>query len=251
MKNLLGVLFSLLIFSSATATAGTSVNAEIKDYIKTFKTGSHLQQERACQTLEWAGLSDTRIFDLVEKNLLAGYQNATSKAAINEMSWLVKALGFSGQEKYRNTIDEVAASGSHKKLRKYAVGSSKSLAKYTKWNAIISNRKQDNSKKSLGVNRLANMLRSDELELNHLATRRLANEGTNDSYLLDILMKTTQKRMVEEDSSREFTKAVADMLKVLAMTREDKYLAVVEEASTTAYNKKVKKYATKFLRKYR
>jgi hypothetical protein len=251
MKKLSGLLLALLLLNSAAALAASSTDNTINDYIKIFSEGSYTAQEKACQRLEWAGLSDTRIFDLVEKNLLAGYQSADSRSTVNEMAWLTKALAFSGQEKYRKTIAEVAANGGHKKLRKYAAESDAMLTSYARWNPIINDKKQYDAKQSVEANHFANMLRSDELELNLLATKRIYNEGLNDTYLLEILKQATEKRLPEDNSSKEFIDTVAWMLKTLATTRDEKYLAVVEAASTGAGNKKVQKYASKYLKKFR
>jgi hypothetical protein len=251
MKKLLGLLLALLLFNCTVTFADATAEKEIKEYITIFSEGSYTAQEKACQRLEWAGLTDTRIFDLVEKNLLAGYQSADSRSTVNEMAWLVKALAFSGQEKYRNTIAEVAANGGHKKLRKYAAQSNDMLTSYTRWNPIINDKKQYDPKQSAEANKFANMLRSDELELNLLATKRIYNEGLNDSYLLDTLKQATEKRLPEENNSKEYVDTVAWMLKTLATTRDEKYLAVVEYASTNASNRKVQKYASKYFSKFR
>jgi hypothetical protein len=252
MKKLSGFLLALLLLHcTAAAAAGLGSESEFNDYIKTFTDGSYTAQEKACQRLEWAGLSDPRIFDLVEKNLLAGYQTADSRSSVNEMAWLTKALAFSGQEKYRNTIAEVAANGGHKKLRNYAAESDAMLTNYARWNPIINDKKQYDAKQSVEANRFANMLRSDELALNLLATKRIYHEGLNDAYLLEALKQATEKRLPEENGSKEFVDTVAWMVKTLATTRDEKYLAVVEAASTSAGNKKVQKYASKYLKKFR
>ncbi|MEN8169883.1 MAG: hypothetical protein ABFS08_06635 [Pseudomonadota bacterium] len=249
MRKLVGLLFTLLIISSTSAFAGSK--AAINEYIAIFKSGSYTEQQKACKRLQWAGISDTRIFDLVEANLLAGYKSANSKAAINEMAWLSKALGFSGKEKYRATIEAVAADSGHKKLRKHGKKSIQILNDYIKWQPIISSKKNYNKGKSAEINRYANMLKSSELGLNLYAAKRVYNRHIDDKYLLNILKKSTENRLADGGSSKDYIQTTAYMLKALAVTREAKYLAVVEDAAANASNRKVRKYAVKYLKQYR
>ncbi len=249
MRKLL-VLLTALFTLFAASGAALAKDYSTSEYIKIFKSGSADEQSRAAKSLEWAGISDPRIFDLMEKNLLAGYKTADSRSTVGHMSWLTKGLSFSGQEKYRATIEEVAANGGHKKLRKYASTSLEMLPKYKRWNAILSGSKGNKKGKSKEINKLVRMLRSDEHELNYAAAHEIYEKGMNDAYLLDTLKQATERRIAEDASSREYVDAAAWMLRALGATRQEKHLAVLENAAENAKHKKVRKYAKKYLKQY-
>jgi hypothetical protein len=57
----------------------------------------------------------------VEQELLKGYQaSGGDRGAVDAMAWLCKALGASGNGKYRGTLQTVAQKAPHRKLQKYA-----------------------------------------------------------------------------------------------------------------------------------
>ncbi|MEJ2200471.1 MAG: FlgO family outer membrane protein [Desulfuromonadaceae bacterium] len=67
------------------------------------------------------GVKDVVILDVVEEELLQGYlPSGSDRAYVDAMSWLCKALGSSGNSKYRGTLQTVAEKAPHGKLRKYA-----------------------------------------------------------------------------------------------------------------------------------
>jgi TolB-like protein len=67
------------------------------------------------------GVKDEAVLDVVEAELLKGYMpSGSDRAAVDAMSWLCKALGASGNGKYKRTLQTVAKKAPHSKLQKYA-----------------------------------------------------------------------------------------------------------------------------------
>lgn len=67
------------------------------------------------------GIKDTAVLDVVEAELLSGYiASGSDRNAVDAMSWLCKALGSSGNGKYKGTLQSVAKKAPHSKLQKYA-----------------------------------------------------------------------------------------------------------------------------------
>jgi hypothetical protein len=84
--------------------------------------GNSKEQKEAAQLMVKAKLRDTVVLDAVERVLLKGYQTTTNDRddRIDTLSWLCKALGESGQSKYKATLSKVASEAPHQKLKGYA-----------------------------------------------------------------------------------------------------------------------------------
>jgi TolB-like protein len=91
------------------------LSAEQSKYIRMLEAGER-EQKDAAKRLVKAKYRDTTVLDVVEKVLLRKYQTADD----DTMSWLCKALGASGQGKYKATLSKVANSASSRKLKRYA-----------------------------------------------------------------------------------------------------------------------------------
>lgn len=243
---------ALVVLGVLSMAAGAAMNREddIQKYSEIFLEKPRVQQQQAAESLEWAGLSDPRVFDIVEKNLLDTYQSGDNKDNANYMAWLCKALAFSGQEKYRPTLEKIAKGTTQRNLRKYAEWSLATLATYTRWNPIISDAAGANPQKSAELNRFANMLRSSEMDLQSLAAQRVIEQRIDDEWLLDLVQQTVQPKLARDWSEINEVKAVAYMLKALASSGKSQYRATVEQAAVSAGSKKVRKYAEGYLKQY-
>jgi hypothetical protein len=246
MKRLLQLGLLLVSLNTISAFAG-SEQQEIDQYIKAFRNGTWAQQIDICEELQWSGISDTRLFDVIESNLLKLLPTATSdKKAIDIVAWYAKALGMSGNDKYLKTLQKVA-SAEHKKLKKHGNESIDLVPQYKKWNPIISNSKKFNPGKSLRVNRFSNMLKSDEWQLKLIAAKRMNNEKITDSYLLETLHGEIKKNY----------KSVSDanldnlewMIKILAGLGAPKYQDTLQDIAANAPNDHLRSYTSKILKK--
>lgn len=237
-------------FLAVQEVSAQSQAAEINNYKKVFAGSSVVDQQSVCRQLEWAGISDTSLFDLIEKKLLSNYTDP-SKERRNYNGWLTKALGYSGQEKYRATLQKVAAEAGHKSVKKHANNALKDLENYKQWNPIISSRVNYNANVSGKHNRYANMIRSGDYQLQTLAAKRISWESLyNDSFLLAELDKAVKASYMKDDSSKAFTGALANMTKVLAASGQEKYRPTIVAVSEKAANARLRKNAAKYLKKY-
>ncbi|MDY0268421.1 FlgO family outer membrane protein [Trichloromonas sp.] len=90
-------------------------------YIKMLRSGNLRSKTDAGKLIVREGVKDTAVLDVVEQELLKGYlASGNDRAAVEAMSWLCKALGASGNGKYRGTLQAVAQKAPHRKLQKYA-----------------------------------------------------------------------------------------------------------------------------------
>lgn len=99
-----------------------TLTSEQAKYLRMLESNDSKQQKNAAQLMVRAKYKDTVVLDVVEKVLLNGYKAAGTDRndQVDTLSWLCKALGASGQSKYRPTLTIVAQNAPHRKLKGYA-----------------------------------------------------------------------------------------------------------------------------------
>jgi hypothetical protein len=248
MKNLF---CSPKIVIALLAIFGGSAHAEITSNIdmllNTFVSGSQDQQIETCRDLEIAGISDKRLFDQVEKNLLASYKRTTRDDA-EYAAWLTKCLAFSGDESYRKTIEEVALNGGHRGTKRHGLASQQMLSDYRRWNPELA-AQPDDTAHDLATNRIVKAFRVNDLDLQMAASKWAFERTIDDEAALDVIGSTAQP-LTKKILSKERVQAVAYMLKALARTGNPRYRSLIEETASTGSEQKLRKYAASYLKSY-
>jgi hypothetical protein len=243
MRRIVAALFSTcLMFSSAWAA---TVDQDVKRYLDLLavdKNGAGLEP------LAWEGLSDPRLFDQIEERLLAvSVGKPKGKTEVEKFAHYVRALGFSGQPKYIQTLQMLT---SHSYYDGYAERALVDQPLYQRWNPTISNRASFNPRLSDDVNRFMNMLASDDLLLNRLASKRIY-EGTRDSALYDALEKKIRANYMR-DLSGDLEDSIAWMVKALGSSKTEKYKPLLIEVALKSPMNAVVRHAKRSLeRDYR
>jgi len=98
-----------------------AVNRAGNRYISLLRSKSLRSKTDAGKLIVRNSVTDTATLDVVEEELLKGYMaSGSDRNYVDAMAWLCKALGASGNAKYRETLGKVAEKAPHSKLRKYA-----------------------------------------------------------------------------------------------------------------------------------
>jgi len=107
----------------------SQLTSEQAKYLRMIESNNSKEQKDAAQLLVKAKFRDTVVLDAVERVLLRGYLTDGNDRdnRIDTLSWLCKALGSSGQSKYKATLSKVASEAPHRKLKGYAESSLKQL----------------------------------------------------------------------------------------------------------------------------
>ncbi len=221
------------------------------NYIEAFSSGSIIEKQKTIESLAWAGLSDPKIFDLIEKDLLDNYATADDGNMVRALNWAARGLAFSGNEKYNATLAKVAEGAKHKKLRKHAQNSLAELREYSVWNPLINPSNASGSDYPNDAERYKIMLQSGNFEVIRLAAKRIHHEGVYSQDVLDVTMATIEKYYQNVDDDDTALDAMAWTAKALAGSKDLKYKPFIESIATNANNKKMRKYATKYLNYYR
>ena len=219
------------------------------EYVKIFQAGTQFDKEKAAESLAWAGISSPKLFDIIEKEVLDRYASTRDKVGANYISWLVKSLSFSGNEKYRATIITVTKKAASSKVKKYAKAALIELPKYTEYNLVMAPKAWPEFEHPSKNERFINMMKSDETDLLRLAAKRVHYSHNYDAAILEELNATIEKNY-KKAMGADRIDAVAWLCKALAGSRSKDYKATIESVGKTAKEKKLRAYATKYLRYY-
>lgn len=243
--------FLVLSLSVGVSASQTKIDAEIDGYIKTFKGSDFRAQKNAIDELTYAGISDPRLWDVVEAELLSDYLS-DNKYTVDRAAWLAKALATSGNGKYKATLQKVLESDAHRTIIKWAGKSLDRLDEYKVYNNIISSGLASTDVQNLGALRVKNMLGSDDYFLLTLAGKRLTYAHSSDTELLNLahaqLMKLYPK---VGNSSDEGENALSWLIRGLGASGDTKYISDLKTISKNSDSGKVRRWAKKVLKQYR
>jgi len=88
-------------------------------YINQIVGGGNSSLRRASQSIYHNGHRERVVLDVLAEKLLQTY-NDTSQIGVDALAWACKALGQSGDIRYRNVLKTVNKKAKHSKVRKYA-----------------------------------------------------------------------------------------------------------------------------------
>ncbi|GAB3092104.1 hypothetical protein G8770_04980 [Aestuariicella hydrocarbonica] len=248
LAKLLSVIACLSFLSLNAQALPASAEQQLNTYIKTFEGNNKTAQIQIAQQLEWAGYNQPRLFDIIETKLLADFSSATHKTDVDHLSWLSKALAFSGNEKYRKTLTLVADEAKSKKLRKYSQQAVELLPLQSRLTPQILNSSHWNEQWDLETNRIAAMFNSQDLELKRLAAKRVHYSHNYNPEILNRFQQALEQNYKLNPKNALFTDTWAWVCKALAGSRQQQYKATVTAVANNAADKKLKKYAQKYLR---
>ena len=146
--------------AGAPSFAQPDSSQEISQYIQIMQEGSLAHKIITVKKITNSGLSDTQLFDVLEKELKDGFLTATGKDPMDYMAWLCKALASSGQEKYKATLTHVVDNTPDPKLKRYAEQSLALFEQYAARNKIMNQGSAGMADKDPAVVQLINMLKS-------------------------------------------------------------------------------------------
>ncbi|TPW17878.1 MAG: hypothetical protein FD130_488 [Halothiobacillaceae bacterium] len=115
-KRLSPPILALLLLFSLPSYALNPVNQRYMDLLA---NGGPISIRDAAKSIYNTGEKDQQVLDTLAEVLLENYQKS-DRDSVDAMSWAAKALGNSGNARYRDTLKEVVENGGHKKLQKYA-----------------------------------------------------------------------------------------------------------------------------------
>lgn len=217
----------LVVFSSAVSAEVSS--RDLDALIALYQSGPDEKIKLVTDELGFAGISDERLFDVIEQKVLQNYHKRGRDDA-DMTGWLMKALSYSGNEKYLKTLRTIDSDRSTPpRVRRYTDGAIETLARYGRWNPVIGANLEGLDDYQTQVQRTKNMLNSSYHDLVMVGVKRVYNLIPDNVELQDIV---SAKLQAVADVTRDNQDDVRWMIKALSRSGSDRYREVLEKYST-------------------
>lgn len=189
------IVFLTVCFLSASVHA-VSLDDDVQRYAHLFADGESVQTELVV-SLAWMGISDPRLFDVIERCVRdEAEQSRNDRNKKNEIAYLIRVLGFSGQTKYVSAVEQFSSDPVY---ARYAKNALEDMPNYQKWNPVISNHASFNPKYSDEVNRILNMRRAEDFLLKRMGAKRV-HVSNKDAVLPDTLANEIRASYTRDDA---------------------------------------------------
>ena len=235
----------LLSFAPSGWASKADLDAELKDYINSFSNSGFAKQRKAIDSLGWAGISDPRLYDIIESKLLADFQSE-DKQTLKRMPWYAKALGLSGNDKYQATLEKVLDEAESRKIRKHSKLALQLLDRHKQWNPVITQGLAKAPTGRLEQTRVSNMIKAEDPALVRIGDKRVYYAHGDSVQLLNAARDRLLKDYQAVGRNKDHIDAVAWLCKALANSGKPEYRRALETVADNAENKKVAKYAKKY-----
>jgi hypothetical protein len=221
--RMISAALAALCLCAAPALAVTP-EQDVDRYVQIFNGDDAKAQNESVETFAWKGLSDPRLFDVIEKRVLAEHAAARgNRDDKNRVARYIRALGFSGQAKYKPTITSFLQDPVY---QRYAQDALENVETYGKWNALISDRTKFNPRISDDANRVINMLRADDMMLKRVGAKRVYF-GQREPEVVAVLAEQVKTHYTNQD--RQYADVVAWLVKGLGSAKDPQYRPLLEE----------------------
>jgi hypothetical protein len=245
---------------------------EVSQLMVGLESASQVQRVKSAKVISRSGLQDLGLYVKVADLLSAGYMQKYEKEHADEMSWMCKALAASGDQQYRELLDEVATKAPSIKVKKYAKESLKMIDTYAKKNKIMNSTEGDDQNLSAKQNRLINMLRSDDIGLRRDAAKDIVRNYESDEKVFSAAanaLSDMSKDFHSEDRPADAVDiynqhsfdtpkgphlsslqvdTMAWICKALAVSDDKKYIDLLEHVHDNSPSQKLRSYASKALK---
>ncbi len=232
---------SLLAMSSM-ANAYSSDDEQIDEVLAIVSSGSQQRKEQVMERLQWSTLSDARLYDVFEQDLLASYEELSfEKDKIRTLAYKLRALGYSGNEKYISTLDLIIKQSKNNKLKRYARKAKADFPNFLAVQNSLMNVSYTNAELPSEVVNYIRLLKTNNSFAQRQAAKAAFHEYQKHPELLEEMAKLLRNTFLKEDLDKQSQDMAAWLCK--ALIRAGGYDDLMKQVSEkTPYNK-IKKYA--------
>ncbi len=217
---------------------------ELQEFIKVYEDRSASVSKVVIGKLEFSGITDARLYDVIEKRLLDEYRSGDA----DDVSWLAKTLAYSGEEKYKKTLTQVLNTVKKSKVEMHVRKALKRLPLYRVWNVDLKKDTEGLSGDALFRKRTINMVNSSNSHLTMLGAKRIWFHHPTDKLFVAAAKNKLMADLNVSNPSRRDVDALGWLCKVLSKSGDSQYLAVLLDISRSASNRRVRSYAKKYAR---
>ena len=242
------VLSVLLVMGSVGALAQAD---KAERYLENIRSGSVSLRMETCKKIHnYSGITDRRIFDLLEEKVLfSAKKEKPNRQEKNEAVWMIRALASSGSDRYLPTLKVIANNKSVKrKIRKAAEEALTELPRFARWNPVINSDDHEMSGRKNSLALWMRMVDSGDAEMALRAVEKaqeFAVYDVNFMVLLEDKIRANYLQKSDDEYQLEFQGAA--MQYFMSHPEYGKYTALVNEVAEKSPNKAVRKAARKAL----
>jgi len=239
----------LLLVFAGQALAYDSKEAMIDDKLRILAEASDDAKIEMLQRLQWAGLSDERLFDKIAEWPQKEYRtDDLSSDNVNLMSHHIRALSFSGNTRYRELLESAKASAGNKKIKRHARNALKDLPNYERWNAEVAQSDFSVSGKPFEVATYMKMINSADAPVQRMGARAVFHERQSDSDLLEMIAQELRANYQREGLDGDAQDTLAWFCKALGQNALGQYGELLAEVKDNTPYSKIRKYARKYVK---
>ncbi len=237
------IILALACASSWGQVAAFESKDEQIDYILTqVQSAPQQQKEQILERLQWSGLSDPRLFDVFEDNLLQHYQDKYPADDLADLlAYQARALGYSGNEKYQKTLSLLADEAKNSSLRRHAKNGKRDLETFIQVQNALQQVQLSKGERAFEVFTYSKMLKTDDPYTQRLAARAIYHEKRDNQALLDLTAEKLQGMYMNKDLDSLAQDTAAWMCKVLKP--HSGYEQLLTEVAENTPHRKIRRYA--------
>ncbi len=110
------------------AGAASAMDESMQRYAQMLASGGVSSVQRGAEEIVNQGISDQELLDVAAEVLAQNYnKNTTGETYVNSMAWVCRALGESGNGRYKALLDDVADKAGARKVKKHCTKGSRNL----------------------------------------------------------------------------------------------------------------------------
>jgi hypothetical protein len=239
----------LLLLLAGQALAYDDKQQMIDDKLNILASGSEPAKIEMLERLQWSGLSDPRLFDKIAEWPASSYgDGGLSTAEVTLMSYQIRALGYSGNNKYLDLLNNIEASAGNNKLKRHARSAIKDMGNYQRWNAEIAQSDFSVAGKSYEIASYMKMIDSSDTAVQRMGARAVYHERRQDAELLAMMADKLKASYKMSGLDAQTQDTLAWFCRALGLNGRGEYIdLLVEVRDNTPYGK-IKKWAKKSVR---
>lgn len=204
-------------------------------------------QITALKRLQWSGTSSAKLYDPILESIKEQLEAKKKYNGNRELvAFRIIALGYSGNPKYIEFLENILADENHKRIRRYVRNALGFLPRHQSWNKEIEAVEVDTSGLPFAEAVYFRMLSTNNESIQKLAVRAMTHERKHTPKLLD---KTAGmlEIMAPQYLSKEGQDLAAWLCRMLGQNGQGKYQDLLLKVAGETPHPKVAKYATKYL----
>ena len=225
---------------------GPAVSApnEVEYFIAYFSDPNFEVKKEVFGELEFSGITDTRLFDIVEQRFIETSKLKGMKN-VDDAAWLGKALSYSGQDKYLQTLNEARQSTRNTTFIKHLKLSIERLPQFTNWDKELVKNTEGLTGEELYRQRTVNMINAADSYLSMVGARRVWFHHPTDAQYIKVVSEKLQAEYNKSDLSRRDIDAIGWYCNVLGKSEDSSYKPILDKIAPDSSNGRIRNYAKK------